>query len=260
MDWKTIAFDTLDSTNAEAKRMLQHHAAGTSLHGTVIVAEQQTNGTGRLGRAWDSPRGTGLWFTVILQPQIAISQASLFSFAAAVSTAEAIRQLTELPVKLKWPNDILLEGKKLCGILLELIPNTKNNYYLAIGIGINVNQQQKDFPPDLSEKATSIAIASNRYINRTELLSAILTQLQINSTLLETQGFAPLRDKWKFYNCVIGREVSVQQYGKELFSGVAEDLAMDGTLLVRTENGIQSVFAGDVSLRTKTGTYFSDFL
>ena len=111
MLWQIIAFDTLDSTNLEAKRMLQDLTAEQSLHGVVITAEQQTGGKGRLGRAWVSPAGTGLWFTAMLQPKLPMEQASLFSFAAAISVAEAIQQTTSLSVKLKWPNDVLLDGR-----------------------------------------------------------------------------------------------------------------------------------------------------
>ena len=129
MHWNIVRFDTLDSTNLEARRMIQNQSTGQSLHGTVITAGQQTGGKGRLGRVWESPSGTGLWFTAIIQPQVPMEQASLYSFAAAVSVAEAIRQAADLQVTLKWPNDVLLNGKKLCGILLELIPYSKTEYY-----------------------------------------------------------------------------------------------------------------------------------
>ncbi len=255
MHWQIIAFDTLDSTNLEAKRMLQDLTAEQSLHGVVITAEQQTGGKGRLGRAWVSPAGTGLWFTAMLQPKLPMEQASLLSFTAAISVAEAIQQTTGLSVKLKWPNDVLLDGRKLCGILLELIPYNKTEYYIAMGIGINMHQQKEAFPPELQDKATSIAMASEQTINRDVLLETILHQLQKNCVLLEAQGFAPIRDQWKAWSAIIGQEVSVQQYGKELYTGIAEDIAMNGCLLVRTADGLQTVTAADVSIRSKTGEY-----
>lgn len=255
MHWNIVRFDTLDSTNLEARRMIQNQSTGQSLHGTVVTAGQQTGGKGRLGRVWESPSGTGLWFTAIIQPQVPMEQASLYSFAAAVSVAEAIRQAADLQVTLKWPNDVLLNGKKLCGILLELIPYSKTEYYIAIGIGINVRQRKEDFPPELQEKAASLAMFSEKTIDQPALLDTILQQLKRTCTQLEAQGFAPLRDQWKAWSAIIGQEVSVQQYGNVLYTGIAEDIAMDGSLLVRTADGLQRVTAADVSLRSKDGTY-----
>ncbi|MBQ3120579.1 MAG: biotin--[Peptococcaceae bacterium] len=161
----------------------------------------------------------------------------------------------DLEVTLKWPNDVLLNGKKLCGILLELIPYSKTEYYIAIGIGINVRQRKEDFPPELQEKAASLAMFSEKAIDQPALLDTILQQLKRTCTQLEAQGFAPLRDQWKAWSAIIGQEVSVQQYGNVLYTGIAEDIAMDGSLLVRTADGLQRVTAADVSLRSKDGTY-----
>lgn len=260
MQWQILQYEMLDSTNLEAKRMIQEKKKENiqqenTLHGMVLTAEQQTGGKGRLGRPWESPKGTGLWVSAIIKPNLPMEQTSLYSFAVAVSVAEAICQETGLVVQLKWPNDVLLNNKKICGILLELMPYTKTEYYVIAGIGINVNQQKLDFPPELQEKASSIAMVLGHEVNRAALLSAVLQKLQENCALLEVQGFAPLRDKWKALSCVLGQEVSVQQQGKEIYSGVAEDISMDGALLVRTKDGIVSVTAGDVSLRAKNGGY-----
>lgn len=255
MDWHITHFDTLDSTNLEAKRMIRTHTAAASLHGTVITAEQQTCGKGRLGRTWESPASSGLWFTAIIQPQIPMTQASLYSFATAVSVAEAIEQTTGLVAKLKWPNDILLHGKKLCGILLELVPCSPTQYYILIGIGLNVNQQQQEFADELAQKATSLAIEGGHTFARAPLLDAILHCLDANCALLAQDGFASIRTKWKAKSCIIGQEVSVQQHNREQYCGIAEDIAADGSLLVRTATGLQTVMAGDVSLRAKDGTY-----
>ena len=255
MQWQTISFDTLDSTNLEAKRLIQSQASAQSLHGTVITAESQTGGKGRLGRAWESPKSTGLWFTAIIEPRTTLAETSLYSFAAALSVAEGIFTATGLSPMLKWPNDVLLNRKKLCGILLELIPYSKTAYYLAVGIGINVYQAKEDFPPELQEKAISLAMASNQHVDRMTLLDAILERLQKNCTLLETQGFAPVREQWIAQSAIIGREVSVQQHGIPLYTGIAEDIAIDGSLLVRTVDGLQTVTAADVSLRSQDGNY-----
>lgn len=255
MQWQIKSYEILDSTNQEAKRLIQNAQAGDMLDGTVVTAVQQTSGKGRLGRAWVSSAGTGLWMTAIMKTHLPLEQTSLYSFAAAVSVAEAIRQSTGLMAQLKWPNDVLIESKKVSGILLELVPRTAVEYYILIGIGINVNQQKQDFPIDLQEKASSLAMVSNKWEDTDLLLSIVLQKLHENCTLLETQGFSPLRDKWKNMNCMIGSEVIVQKQGEAVYSGIAEDLAMDGTLLVRTVDGLTAVLAGDVSLRAKDGEY-----
>lgn len=258
VEWQITHYSVLDSTNLEAKRMIQQQMIVQSkptLHGTVLVAETQIDGKGRLNRQWVSQPGTGLWFTVILKPNLPIAQASLYSFVVAVSVAEAIRELYDLAVTLKWPNDVLLHGKKLCGILLELVSCTPSVYYLVVGIGVNVNQMLMEFPQELQEKASSIAIALGKTVDSMQLLSVILERLEENCSLFETQGFAPIRSKWKKQNCVIGQEVSVQIQGQTEYIGIVDDLAMDGTLVVRTADSIRTVVAGDVSLRTKEGNY-----
>ncbi len=255
MKWQIKSYGVLDSTNQEAKRLIQAAQLDDVLHGLVLTAEQQTNGKGRLGRTWVSPAGTGLWMTAIINAHLPLEQTSLYSFAAAVSVAEAIRQMTGLMAQLKWPNDVLIENKKVSGILLELVPRTATEYYIVIGIGINVNQQKSEFSIELQEKATSLATLSGQQEDRAELLDTVLKKLDENCALLETEGFAPLRDKWLSLSCMIGSEVSVQQQGKTLYNGIAENLAMDGTLLVRTDDGLITVLTGDVSLRSKNGEY-----
>lgn len=255
MQWQIQSYETIDSTNLEAKRKIQQSPLGASLHGTVIVAEEQTQGKGRLGRQWDSNRAEGLWFSAIRLSLLRPEQASLYSFAAAVAVAEAMNAQTGLSVQLKWPNDVLAEGKKLCGILLELVPRTKTEYDIVIGIGLNVNQKKQAFSDALQDKATSLALLTAQEWDRTHLLMSILDKLQENCELLEREGFLPLREKWKAMSNLLGRAVSVQQNGTELYSGIAEDLALDGTLLVRSNGELRAVCAADISLRTKQGEY-----
>lgn len=255
MQWQVKSYETLDSTNQEAYRLIRQAPAEQSLHGVVLNAAYQTAGKGRMGRIWESSADAGVWMTAIIRLCLPMEQASLYSFAAAVSVAEAIRQTTGLRAELKWPNDVLLEGKKVCGILLELVPRNRTEQYLAIGIGVNVNQSENDFPAELQHKAVSLAMQSGQREDCTRLLSAILQRLDENCTLLEQKGFAPIREKWKQLSCMIGHTVLVQPKGADSYTGVAEDLAMDGTLLVRTTDEIISVIAGDVSLRAEDGGY-----
>ena len=255
MHWQIKHNEQLDSTNLEAKRMILNAQAEDNLHGIVLWADQQTGGKGRMGRQWESAASDGLWFSIILKPTLPMEQASLFSFVSAVAVAEAIEQTTFCMVQLKWPNDVLVNGKKLCGILLELVPRSRTEYYLVVGIGINVNQTKEAFPLELQEKATSLAIQLGRVVDREQLLSAVLRQFEENKTLLQEHGFGTIRDKWKAKSCVLGQAVSVQQNGIALYNGVVEDLALDGTLLLRTNEGLIPITTGDVSLRTADGGY-----
>lgn len=248
-----FCFDEIDSTNLEARRkILKGHG-----NGTVIVSEMQSAGKGRLGRHWESPKGTGIWFSVILEPGVSLQETSQYSFVMAVAVAEAIRKVTGLPAELKWPNDILIDGKKVCGILLELVAELTQVQQLIVGIGVNANQEMTDFPEDVRKKATSLAVVSGETVKRTELLGTILEKIQENCILLEKKGFKEIRTKWMDLSCVIGKEVQVVKSGDVLLYGIAEGIDESGALLVQTESGTEHIIAGDVSLRAKNGEYFS---
>ncbi len=244
-------YDSIDSTSLEAKRLLAHGFG----HGTVITAETQTAGKGRLGRAWDSANGTGIWFSVVLELQIALHQVSLYSFVAAVAVAEAIHHTTDLTAQVKWPNDVLLRGKKVCGILLELVAERNQPVRIIIGIGINANQQICDFPEEVQAKATSLMVETGHVIDRKQILDAVLERLSYYSQQLEQRGFAAIRDRWTELSCVSGKEVQIVQQSSTVLYGTALGLADDGALLVQTEHGIERIMAGDVSLRAADGGY-----
>lgn len=244
-------YDTIDSTNLEAKRLLQ---AGEAGHGTVLVAQTQTAGKGRLGRAWDSVQG-GIWCSVILEPNVPPEEMSRYSFVMAVAVAEGIRQSTGLAAEVKWPNDVLLHGKKICGILLELVAVKHQPMRLIAGFGINANQALDDFPAEVQQKATSLAIEAGHPVDRAQVLEAILARLDANSALLEQQGFEPVRETWMALSCVIGKEVQIVQQGNTMLAGTAIGLADDGALQIQTAHGIETIIVGDVSLRGKDGRY-----
>lgn len=244
-------YDSIDSTSTEAKRLLQQGYG----HGVVVTAETQTAGKGRLGRAWDSAKGTGIWFSVVFEPKVELQQVSLYSFAAAVAVAEAVCNVTGLTAQVKWPNDVLVKGKKVCGILLELVAERNQPVRVIIGIGINANQKQDEFPQEVQAKAASLAMMTGREIDRRQMLDAVLERLAYYSDQLEQNGFAVIRDKWTELSCVSGKEVQIVQHGNTLLYGTAIGLADDGALLVKTEQGIQRIMAGDVSLRAADGGY-----
>jgi len=244
-------YTSVDSTNQEARRLILQGLG----QGTVIVADTQTAGRGRLGRHWESPQGTGIWFSLILEPGVSLQETSQYSFVMAVAVAEGIRQATGLDAVVKWPNDVLLDGKKICGILLELVAEMTQVHQLIVGIGINANQKITDFPPEVQAKATSLAIAAGRSVQRADVLCAVLRAVEVNCQLLQQQGFAAIRDKWTALSCVVGQAVRVVRQGDTLLTGIAEGLDLDGALLVRTAQGVERVLAGDVSLRALDGSY-----
>lgn len=244
-------YDTIDSTNLEARRLIQQGFG----HGTVVAAETQTAGKGRLNRTWESAKGSGIWFSVILEPAVSMQQMSQYSFVIAVAAAEGIRQSTGLEAQVKWPNDILINGRKVCGILLELVAERNQPVRLIAGIGINASQQTADFPEEVQAKATSLAMETGMAINRQAVLDAVLQRIDANNTRMEQEGFAAIRNTWTALSCVTGKDVQIVQQGKALLHGTAVGLAEDGSLLVETERGVEKIMAGDVSLRAADGGY-----
>ncbi len=249
--WMIKQYDTIDSTSLEARRLI-HQGSG---HGTVVTAQSQTAGRGRLNRTWDSAKGAGIWFSVVLEPKVPMEQMSLYSFVAAVAVAEGICETSGLTVQVKWPNDVLVNGRKVCGILLELVAERNQPVRLIIGIGINATQQLTDFPEEVQRKATSLAMETGRAIDRQQVLEAVLRWLNVCSAQLETEGFAPVRERWQELSCINGKHIQIVRQGEALLYGTALGLADDGALLVQTETGVERVMAGDVSLRAADGSY-----
>lgn len=247
--WGTAvyAYQEIDSTNNMAKILAAEGAA----EGTVVIAEKQNRGKGRLGRSWSSPTGGGLWFSVIFRPACKPVLAPQLIFIGAVAACKALRKTTGLPVQIKWPNDLLLEGKKICGILTELSAEIDMVNYVVMGIGINVNQMSDDFPEDLQGTATSLAIAAGHSFRRVELMQEIIFELESEYQLFQKAGFAQTLEKWRLYNCTLGQNVQVIT-GKDCFTGFALDIDNEGQLLVVDKEGkTTTVVVGDVSIRRK---------
>ena len=241
-------YSETDSTNEAAKRQALVGAA----EGTVIVADQQKQGKGRLERNWFSPPAQGLWFSIILRPQIKPTEATQLTFVSAVAVCKAIRSLTGLPVMIKWPNDLLCGNKKVCGILTELSTEMDDINFLVVGIGLNVNQREEDFPIDIKETASSLFIATGRAWRRTEILGKILHEYESQYQNYLTKGFGHTLLLWRSLNTTLGNKVVVNTR-EERFTGVAEDINENGCLLIRKDSGETEVLlAGDVSLRKET--------
>lgn len=242
---RLIYLKSIDSTNAELKRRIVEGAVS----GTVVWAEEQTAGRGRLDRKWSSAAEKGIACSVLLECSD-IQNAFQYSFVTAVAVAEGIAKTTGLAPQLKWPNDVLLAKKKVCGILLEL-----TGQYLIIGFGLNVNQKQEDFPEDLKEKAVSLALLMDCDLAREEILAEILNSLERNHLLMQQRGFKAIAEKWTQLCAIIGADVIVSGAGQTVLEGTVLGLREDGALLLQTEKGAEAIISGDVSLRGKNTNY-----
>ena len=216
--------------------------------GVVVFAESQTQGRGRLGRKWISPAGKGLWFSVLLRPDLRPQEATQLTVAAATALWRAIQAETGLSAEIKWPNDILFRGKKAAGILTEMSAELDRVKYLILGVGVDVNLAASEFPPDVRKIATSLRAELGRPILRAELATAILRELDRDYARVCSGRFADLADEWEDRCTTIGQQVTIT-VGERKIRGRAESLDEDGALLVRTEHGhLERIIGGDVTL------------
>ena len=240
-----IYYDTIDSTNREAKRL----AAEGKPEGTIVVAEEQGSGRGRMERSFFSPRG-GIWFSVILRPDFLPQEAPKCTLLAAAATARAMEEFG-FRVGIKWPNDILYDGKKLVGILTEMSAEMDRINYIVIGTGINVNIRKEEFPEELRETASSLQIIGGKKISRVAFFRVLLEKMEELYRSASEEGFASVMQAWRQYSITLGQEVQVIGIGKEeRFTGTAVDIDEDGALLIDTCEGRRRVVAGDVSIRS----------
>ena len=237
-------FADVESTNTEAKKQANLGCP----EGSISLSEAQTKGRGRLSRSWFSPSGKGIWLSVVLRPPFNPHDAPKCTLMAAVAVTKAIQSMTGIECGIKWPNDILYQGKKIVGILTEMNAEIDAINYIVIGMGINVNIKQQDFPDELTESATSLSVVAGHTISRLSLLNAVLVELEQAYEEVVQYGFSKMLDEWRKLSITLGKKVNVIGSGKE-FSGTAVDIDHDGGLLVQTEAGIERVLAGDVSIR-----------
>jgi BirA family biotin operon repressor/biotin-[acetyl-CoA-carboxylase] ligase len=234
-------FETLDSTNDLAKAL----AAQGAPEGAVVVAEAQTSGRGRLGREWDSPPGVGLYVSLVLRPMLPPMELPQITLTTAVAVVRAVRRVTGLAPGIKWPNDLLINGKKLGGILTEMETESDRIRHVVVGLGLNVNNP--GFPFDLAATATSLALAAGRTFSRVNLLQAWLEEFEELYDRFLNQGFAEILEEWKGAAVTLGQIVTVRQGPREI-SGQATDVAPDGALLLRTIDGeMVRVTSGEIT-------------
>ena len=240
---KIIYLPVTDSTNTQAKKMGEEGAE----HGTLVVTQCQTAGRGRRGRSWESPEGN-VYFTFLLRPEVEISRASMITLVAALAVAKAVDDVTGLDSKIKWPNDVVANGKKLCGILTESSSDLEYINYAVVGIGINVNQTA--FPEKIAETASSLLLETGHTVDRGQLLGVFLNRFeQYYETFIQTEDMSGLRDVYneKLVNC--GREVKIIEKDRERVLK-ALGIDNDGGLVVENSEGErESIISGEVSVR-----------
>ena len=216
--------------------------------GTIVVAETQSGGRGRVGRQWSSPEG-GIYFSIVLRPDMKPSEALRLPLVAGVAVVQAIKRNTKLDPKLKWPNDIMLHSKKVGGILTEMSAETDRLDWVIVGIGLNVNTSHKSFPKGVEGIATSLMEAGGKSISRVKLLQDILVEFESLYGELVKSGFEPIRAKWKALSNTIGANVVVSMPTEKVI-GTAVDIDSDGALILKKEDGsLEKIIAGVVSLR-----------
>jgi BirA family transcriptional regulator, biotin operon repressor / biotin---[acetyl-CoA-carboxylase] ligase len=233
-----LYYNELDSTNTTAYELAHKIEA----EGTVILAEKQNKGKGRLSRQWYSPRSGGIYMSVILRPDMTPFQAPVITLMAAVSLAQAIRETSPARALIKWPNDIIINDKKVAGILTEMEAEADRVRFIVLGIGINVNTRL----PALPHTASSIAHMTGKPVSRRALLIALIERLDRNYNTLNRSGFSEIRLQWKGLSSTLGQRVRANCMRKTI-EGTASDIDIDGALKIRMDNGFyERVFAGDL--------------
>lgn len=245
---KIYYYDSIDSTNNKAKKI-----ALEETEGTVVIAEQQIEGKGRLGRKWISPSGKGIWMSLILKPDVEPYNVGSITLLGAASVYKALENM-DIESQIKWPNDILIDGKKISGILTEMNAELNLINYLVMGIGININLDKEDLPEELKNKATSIKIGQGQIIDRKKLLANILNEFErLYVSFINEGNNSKAIGICRENSATIGKEVKIVQ-GKKEKIGKALDINNKGELVVEFKDGnIQNIFAGEVSVRGLDG-------
>lgn len=237
-------FDVTGSTNNEAKRLAEQGA----VHGTLVLADCQQSGKGRRGRAWSTPPGTSIAMSLIVRPQIPPERASMMTLVMGMAVAAACRDVCQVETAIKWPNDIVSDGKKICGILTEMSSEPDEVNYLVIGTGINVNLT--DFPEELKERATSLSILTGGHVDRAALAASCMEKFEYYyERFTETQDMSLLQEEYNSLLAGKDAPVRVLEPGHE-YCGISRGINARGELLVEKENKeLAAVYAGEVSVR-----------
>ncbi len=239
---KLYIYDNIESTNLLAKKV----ASLGAIEGTTVITDLQTAGRGRLGRTWIGDPARNLLLSIVVRPKIDNKKMGLLPFFASVGACFTIEGLTGLQCECKWPNDLILNGKKCCGILIESSFQESSLEYVIIGIGINVNQEH--FGNDLDKKATSLLNECGRIIEVKDVFKQLMISLESLYLDVRRGYFDTVLREWKSRAKMFGREITLQQMEKEI-SGKAVDLSNDGGLILECRDGLQTFYSGDVTIK-----------
>lgn len=237
-------FPVIDSTNSLLKAEAQ---AGKAAEGAVIMAEHQTDGHGRLNRSWESPPGKGLLFSTLLFPKIADKKLTLIGLMASMAVLDSVQEVvgSDIPISLKWPNDLMIDGKKICGILSEG-GSVGDKCFVVVGVGLNVNQKSEDFPVEIRDSAVSLYMLTGEPHAKNEILRHILISLERYYLRLQDQGSGWIAKTWIERAGTVGKQVTVSHNGNKI-AGVAVGIAPDGALQIKDEHGeVMTIYSGDV--------------
>ncbi len=239
----TQVLDTVDSTNNEVKRQAEAGAG----NGLLVIGEQQSAGRGRRGRTWESPKGSGIFMSLLLKPDIAPGHASMLTLVMGLAVRDALEQMGVPDVQIKWPNDIICSGKKICGILTEMSAQMDYINYIVVGVGINVHNH--DFPAEVEQVATSVLQQTGRRICRAKLVAECMAQFEkYYAVFLKTEDLSGLLDLYQSHLVNCEQKVRVSDL-KADYTGIARGINAEGELLVETGDGLKYVSAGEVSVR-----------
>lgn len=228
--------NSTDSTNNECKRLED------KTDGTLVIADAQTAGKGRLGRVWESPHGSGIWMSILLKPDVSLESVSQITLVAGMAVCRAVG----IDAMIKWPNDVVIDGKKICGILTEMSAEIERINYVICGIGINVNTPS--FPEELQDKATSLFVETAKKHEREKIAADVLNEFEKLYNVFTEKGFSFLADDYRKMCVTLNKDVRVIYRNNEL-TGKAVDIDDSGNLIVETENGQITVHSGEVSVR-----------
>ena len=238
-------FLTLPSTQLVAHDEAQNGV----MSGTVVIAEEQTAGRGRMARQWSSVAGKGIWMSVIIRPTLTPQQAPQMTLVAAVAVTRAIQEITGLEPDIKWPNDILINGKKVTGILTELQTDPDRVKSVILGIGMNVNQDEVDFPEDIIEIATSLKICTGVTIDRAKLVAKVFSFLELYTKMYEKHGFAPIKILWEGFANTTGKRIRAVMLN-ETIVGKALGISDEGVLEVLLDDGsVRGIYSADINIQ-----------
>jgi BirA family biotin operon repressor/biotin-[acetyl-CoA-carboxylase] ligase len=233
------SYDLVESTNMQAKKL----ALSDAEDGTVVTSKIQSEGKGRQNRKWVSPKG-GLWISVILRPKIPPQKATLVTLMAANAVAETLSEYG-LDAKIKWPNDVLIDGKKVCGILTEAKTKENEIEYIILGLGINANFELSELPADIRETSTTIKHELKNDVSLDNLLNRLLVHMDMYYKLLQATEFDKIINIWKEKSDTLGMHVKITTQ-KESIQGIAQDIDETGALILKKDDGgIQKLYAGD---------------